>query len=140
MKSIFFSVLFLTFALTGCGQTMNERGHEVVSTAPGELLRVMADTPSIQFTGDVEMLSTNEYGTVTSHWKQGKYSIEKSIVGFWEVNTFNPVTPALLAHIRKADGIETAYNETRYTMTVYIAKMHEHRAAEIIALALDSFK
>jgi len=126
MKSIFFSVLFLTFALTGCGQNLGK----------GQSIPIVGT----HFTGDVEMISGDKDGTVTSHWKQGKYSIEKSTVGFWEVNTFKPVTPALLDHLKKQDGIETAYNEKRYQMTVYVAKMHEHRAAEIIAFALDSFK
>ena len=137
MKSIFFSVLFLTFALTGCGQNV-VKGQSI----PIEGFRLFSaeDTIGTHFTGDVEMISSDKDATVTSHWKQGKYSIEKSIVGFWEVNTFKPVTPALLDHLKKQDGIETAYNEKRYQMTVYVAKMHEHRAAEIIAFALDSFK
>ena len=117
MKSIFFSVLFLTFALTGCGQNV-VKGQSI----PIEGFRLFSaeDTIGTNFTG--------------------KYSIEKSIVGFWEANTFKPVTPALLDHLKKQDGIETAYNEKRYQMTVYVAKMHEHRAAEIISFALDSFK
>jgi len=98
------------------------------------------DTIGTHFTRDVEMLSTDKDGTVTSHWNKGKYSIEKSIVGFWEVNTFKPVTPALLDHLKKQDGVEKAYSESRYTITVWIAKMHEQRAVEIIAAALDSFK
>jgi len=120
MKSIFFSVLFLTFALTGCGQTIKERGYEVVSSAP-------------------KVVAIGDNAKTNRVLVKDKYLIEKSIVGYWEVHTVAVVTPELMAHVKKQDGVERVYSEDRYQMTVHIGKMYEDKAALILTTAMDCF-